>query len=55
MKDLPEPIRANFILSVETDELFITAGLQDRVVQVRKRLTDVAVRGCFDVGLTAVV
>uniref|UniRef100_A0A8C1T4W4 Uncharacterized protein n=1 Tax=Cyprinus carpio TaxID=7962 RepID=A0A8C1T4W4_CYPCA len=32
--DLPKPIRANFILSVETDELFITAGLQDRVVQV---------------------
>uniref|UniRef100_A0A3P9PGR2 Glucuronokinase with putative uridyl pyrophosphorylase n=1 Tax=Poecilia reticulata TaxID=8081 RepID=A0A3P9PGR2_POERE len=31
--DLPKPIRANFILSVETDELFITAGLQDRVVQ----------------------
>ncbi|KAG9352707.1 hypothetical protein JZ751_021121 [Albula glossodonta] len=33
-RDLPKPIRANFILSVETDELFITAGLQDRVVQV---------------------
>uniref|UniRef100_A0A8C1B7M4 Uncharacterized protein n=2 Tax=Cyprinus carpio TaxID=7962 RepID=A0A8C1B7M4_CYPCA len=32
--DLPKPIRANFILSVETDELLITAGLQDRVVQV---------------------
>uniref|UniRef100_A0A672KEB4 Glucuronokinase 1-like n=1 Tax=Sinocyclocheilus grahami TaxID=75366 RepID=A0A672KEB4_SINGR len=31
--DLPKPIRANFILNVETDELFITAGLQDRVVQ----------------------
>ncbi|KTF87005.1 hypothetical protein cypCar_00041996, partial [Cyprinus carpio] len=31
--DLPKPIRANFILSVETDELLITAGLQDRVVQ----------------------
>ncbi|XP_033969270.1 uncharacterized protein LOC117468988 [Trematomus bernacchii] len=26
--DLPKPIRANFILNVETDELFITAGLQ---------------------------
>uniref|UniRef100_A0A3Q2CA97 Glucuronokinase with putative uridyl pyrophosphorylase n=1 Tax=Cyprinodon variegatus TaxID=28743 RepID=A0A3Q2CA97_CYPVA len=36
--DLPEPIRANFILSVETDELFITAGLQDRVVQVYEGL-----------------
>ena len=33
--DLPKPTRANFILNVETDELFITAGLQDRVVQVR--------------------
>lgn len=33
-QDLPKPIRANFILNVETDELFITAGLQDRVVQV---------------------
>uniref|UniRef100_A0A671RJ40 Glucuronokinase with putative uridyl pyrophosphorylase n=1 Tax=Sinocyclocheilus anshuiensis TaxID=1608454 RepID=A0A671RJ40_9TELE len=31
--DLPKPVRANFILNVETDELFITAGLQDRVVQ----------------------
>ncbi|XP_068173097.1 glucuronokinase with putative uridyl pyrophosphorylase isoform X2 [Antennarius striatus] len=36
--DLPKPIRANFILSVETDELFITAGLQDRVVQVYEGL-----------------
>uniref|UniRef100_A0A3B3UCK5 Glucuronokinase with putative uridyl pyrophosphorylase n=1 Tax=Poecilia latipinna TaxID=48699 RepID=A0A3B3UCK5_9TELE len=36
--DLPKPIRANFILSVETDELFITAGLQDRVVQVSEPL-----------------
>ncbi|XP_031695648.1 glucuronokinase with putative uridyl pyrophosphorylase isoform X2 [Anarrhichthys ocellatus] len=33
--DLPKSIRANFILNVETEELFITAGLQDRVVQVR--------------------
>lgn len=33
-QDLPKPVRANFILNVETDELFITAGLQDRVVQV---------------------
>lgn len=37
LKDLPRPVRANFILNVETDELFITAGLQDRVVQVRTR------------------
>ncbi|KAJ8280791.1 hypothetical protein GJAV_G00059010 [Gymnothorax javanicus] len=37
-KDLPKPVRANFILSVETDELFITAGLQDRVVQVYEGL-----------------
>ncbi|XP_061682466.1 glucuronokinase with putative uridyl pyrophosphorylase isoform X4 [Syngnathoides biaculeatus] len=36
--DLPKPVRANFILSVETDELFITAGLQDRVVQVYEGL-----------------
>lgn len=34
LKDLPKPIRANFVLDVESDELFITAGLQDRVVQV---------------------
>lgn len=34
LQDLPKPVRANFILNVETDELFITAGLQDRVVQV---------------------
>lgn len=37
LQDLPKPIRANFILNVETDELFITAGLQDRVVQVSRR------------------
>ncbi|KAM9801194.1 glucuronokinase with putative uridyl pyrophosphorylase [Neosynchiropus ocellatus] len=36
--DLPKPVRANFILNVETDELFITAGLQDRVVQVYEGL-----------------
>ncbi|XP_076024005.1 glucuronokinase with putative uridyl pyrophosphorylase [Genypterus blacodes] len=36
--DLPKPVRANFILSVETEELFITAGLQDRVVQVYEGL-----------------
>ena len=38
LQDLPKPIRANFILNVETDELFITAGLQDRVVQVSKEI-----------------
>ncbi|XP_061574729.1 glucuronokinase with putative uridyl pyrophosphorylase [Cololabis saira] len=36
--DLPKPVRANFILNVETEELFITAGLQDRVVQVYEGL-----------------
>ncbi|XP_077962344.1 glucuronokinase with putative uridyl pyrophosphorylase isoform X4 [Gasterosteus aculeatus] len=36
--DLPKSIRANFILNVETEELFITAGLQDRVVQVYEGL-----------------
>ncbi|MFQ6097269.1 MAG: mevalonate kinase [Armatimonadota bacterium] len=32
--DIPRPMRANLILSVETEELGISAGLQDRVVQV---------------------
>lgn len=32
--DIPKPIQPNLILSVETDELGITAGLQDRVIQV---------------------
>ncbi|KAJ1175301.1 hypothetical protein NDU88_000589 [Pleurodeles waltl] len=36
--DLPKSIRANFILDVETEELFIVAGLQDRVVQVYEGL-----------------
>ncbi|XP_067827005.1 glucuronokinase with putative uridyl pyrophosphorylase isoform X2 [Heptranchias perlo] len=36
--DLPKPLRANFILNVETEELVITAGLQDRVVQVYEGL-----------------
>jgi glucuronokinase len=31
---LPKPILANLILSVETEELGIAAGLQDRVIQV---------------------
>ncbi|XP_028826558.1 glucuronokinase with putative uridyl pyrophosphorylase isoform X2 [Denticeps clupeoides] len=37
-RDLPKPVMANFILNVETEELFITAGLQDRVVQVYEGL-----------------
>lgn len=36
--DMPKEVRASFILSVETDELFINAGLQDRVVQVYEGL-----------------
>lgn len=31
---IPKPIQANLVLSVETDELDIAAGLQDRVIQV---------------------
>ncbi|XP_078585263.1 uncharacterized protein LOC144867260 [Branchiostoma floridae x Branchiostoma japonicum] len=37
-KDLPKPIQPQFILDVEQEELFITAGLQDRVVQVYEGL-----------------
>ena len=36
--DIPPPILANLILSVETDELGIPAGLQDRVAQVYQGL-----------------
>ncbi len=32
--DFPMPVQANVILSVERDELGISAGLQDRVIQV---------------------
>lgn len=32
--DIPKPIQPNVILSVETEELDIAAGLQDRVIQV---------------------
>lgn len=32
--EIPKPILANLILSVEVDELGISAGLQDRVIQV---------------------
>ena len=31
--DIPKPVQANLILSVENDELNIPAGLQDRVIQ----------------------
>ena len=36
--DMPKPVRASFILNVETSELFINAGLQDRVIQVYEGL-----------------
>eukprot|EP00927_Polykrikos_kofoidii_P042980 TRINITY_DN37037_c0_g2_i1.p1 TRINITY_DN37037_c0_g2~~TRINITY_DN37037_c0_g2_i1.p1 ORF type:complete len:645 (+),score=77.34 TRINITY_DN37037_c0_g2_i1:124-2058(+) len=32
-RDIPKHIQPSFVLSVETDELFIQAGLQDRVIQ----------------------
>ena len=32
--EIPNPVQANLILSVESKELGITAGLQDRVIQV---------------------
>lgn len=32
-EDIPKPVQANIVLSVERDELGIPAGLQDRVVQ----------------------
>ncbi len=32
--DIPQPLQPNIVLSVETEELGIWAGLQDRVVQV---------------------
>jgi glucuronokinase len=35
---IPRPVEANLILSVETDELGISAGLQDRVAQVYQGL-----------------
>ena len=35
---IPDPVQANLILSVETDELGIPAGLQDRVAQVYEGL-----------------
>ena len=32
--DMPKALQPNFILDVEMSELFIQAGLQDRVIQV---------------------
>jgi glucuronokinase len=36
--EIPKPLLPNLILSVETDELSISAGLQDRVIQVYEGL-----------------
>eukprot|EP00659_Diplonema_papillatum_P004524 gene4524-7005_t len=36
--DIPKPVLPSLVLSVETDELYIAAGLQDRVVQVYEGL-----------------
>ena len=33
-QDMPKPLQPNFVLDVEASELFIQAGLQDRVIQV---------------------
>ena len=33
---MPKPLQPNFILDVEMSELFIQAGLQDRVIQVSR-------------------
>lgn len=33
-QDIPKPLQPKFVLDVEMDELFILAGLQDRVIQV---------------------
>ena len=37
--EIPQPLLANLILSVETEELSIGAGLQDRVAQVYRGIT----------------
>ncbi len=34
LQDMPLPLQPNFVLGVETTELYIQAGLQDRVIQV---------------------
>jgi glucuronokinase len=36
--DMPKPLQPNFVLDVEASELFIQAGLQDRVIQVYEGL-----------------
>ncbi|XP_064394355.1 uncharacterized protein LOC135341672 isoform X2 [Halichondria panicea] len=36
--DMPLPLQPNFVLGVETTELYIQAGLQDRVIQVYEGL-----------------
>jgi glucuronokinase len=55
--EIPKPIQANLILSVETRELGIPAGLQDRVIQVyegvvymdfNKKLLDEQGYGCYE-------
>ena len=33
-QDMPKELQPNFVLDIETSELFIQAGLQDRVIQV---------------------
>ena len=33
-QDMPEALQPQFVLDVEMDELYIQAGLQDRVIQV---------------------
>lgn len=36
--DMPKPVQPNFVLGVEISELYIQAGLQDRVIQVYEGL-----------------
>ena len=38
-QDMPKPLQPNFVLDVEASELFIQAGLQDRVIQVSPETT----------------
>lgn len=38
-QDMPKSIQPNFVLGVEINELYIQAGLQDRVIQVRMACT----------------
>jgi glucuronokinase len=55
--EIPKPIQANLILSIETSELGIPAGLQDRVIQVyegvvymdfNKKLLESQGHGCYE-------